>query len=115
MAPYGTVRSTAPSDLLRTIKLPGSRLKSASTSRLLDLSKTIALMSPKFSAGADAAAGAEGADAAVDAAFPVAALPPRGVVGAEVPAGDWVDGFAEAVDGGVVADATAGDAAAGVA
>src|SRR5215831_19495645 len=134
MAVYGTVRSTAPSDLLRTIRFPGSRLSSASTSRLFDPSKMSVLISPKFSVGAEAAAdgaGAAGAVGAAGAAAPRAApvgavglfvlVVPRATVAVGAAPEEDVDGaagfagpVAEAVDGGVgVVSAGAGAGTAG--
>src|SRR5262249_50294296 len=86
-----------------------SRLNSASTSRLFDPSNTIALMSPKLSVGADAAAGGAGfADAAEGAVAPFAGSPPpRGVAAADGTSDVEAKGFG-AADGA----AAGGDAAA---
>src|SRR5262245_60928715 len=105
---YGIVRRTAPSDLLRTIRWPGSRLSSASTSRLFEPSNTIAFTSPKFCAGALAAEGVSGAGGAG------AGVPRAMVVGAAlelvVPAAPRPVGLA-AADGDELAGADFGSAA----
>ena len=70
-------------------------------------------MSPKFSAGADAASGAAGSAGAVEAdALPVAAALLRAVVGVEGKGAAGTGGFAGADDTGVVAEAAVCDAAA---
>ena len=90
------------------MSLPGSRLSSASTSRLFEPSKISVLTSPKFSAGADAAVGCSGTGTAVDDPRPAFVDVPEPVATAGAPR----DGVAGA---GVDDDDGAGFAAADVA
>src|SRR3954468_17999940 len=118
MAAYGTVRRTAPFDFLRTIRFPGSRLSSASTSRLFEPSNTIVRTSPKSCLAADAAAGASATGSVLDRsraarfaeALEVRAAPPRVVVSDAVEAGALALLTPDAVAAG--ADVTGGVAAA---